>query len=240
MHTIRLFLAVIIIFSFFLIGCSDDDDPVGSGGSGAPAAPLLRPVDCPAGLAASTNPYATYAENYLSYINAITAFESYLTPAANATVTTTGTTPDTTIANWTIDSLTYDLHYSDNGSFKNWFVYLDGYDGSLLFDDRIFIHTNLEPADDSAGLFLAYPNPDNISTVLTWNWTTKDTVYTITYDNGTANSYRAVLNPDGSGSVTYRVSGANNIIVTWVADGNSGTWQNVISSQSGTWNVIVK
>lgn len=238
MRTLRITIPVLLISTLFLFACSDDD-PVSSGGSTAPPSPVLKVVECPTGMAASANSYAQSGENYLTYIGALTAFESYIT-LANATITTTGTTPDTTYANWSVDSLDYEMRYCVDNGYYYWQVFLDGYDGSSLYSDQIFIRSSFEPAADSVGNFYAYPDPTDTNQVLHWHWTTKDSVYTITYDNGTANSYRAVLNPNGSGSVTYRVYDVNNILVTWDSIGYSGTWTNYLTPQSGTWSAPIK
>ena len=226
-----------LVLALTLAACSDDDNPATSGGSlTAPAPPAYQIIDCPAGLAASTDTYATYAENYLTYIGAITAFDSYITPAAGASLSATGTTPDTTKAAWTEGTLSYEVRYVVIAGVQKWFVYLDGVDGSSTFDNQLFIEAIMNADASIGGEFEAHPNPADFADILHWDWHTDSGEYTMVYDPSGANSYRATLAADNSGSVMYLVNDVNNIGITWVADGNSGTWTNYSGTiQSGIW-----
>ncbi|MCK5126639.1 MAG: hypothetical protein KAR42_10315 [candidate division Zixibacteria bacterium] len=231
----RVLIALFALSLIFTIcGCSEDDDPISSGGLQAPAPPVIQNVECPVGMAASTNPYATYAENYLLYLNAFTAFDSYITPASNAVVTQVG---DTVKAVWTSGTLEYDVRFVTDGGYNKWFVYLDGNDGPLVYSNQLYIEARIDPSSNNDGYFMAHPNPSNFNEVLSWSWETVSGIYRITYTNSTANSYKVTRATDGSGIVEYLINSAASIVVTWVPDGNSGTWNNISGSQTGTWQL---
>lgn len=244
MKKINLLVLLAVLFAVMMtIGCSKDDD-----NNAEPqteeltyTTPSLSEksaiIEVPSALKENSNTYAQQCVGYIDMVNGLKSyFSSFDLPADAVKVDSKG------------DGVTYTWSASDQGyNVQVWVTYKEvgskyTWDYEIEFDDvprSLYMHAE-QDKDGNNGMIQIYDIYDlGFTYVLNWN-TNSDGVVTMTCEMGYETMddmvLTVVVNPDGSGDVTYKSGGELFYEMNWNADG-SGSMTSYVggTTYTETW-----
>ena len=220
--------------------CSDDSSPTGTTPTGPPEfTGNDNTITVPPGMANSSDPNAALANAYIGMANAISGHGAMFTPPTRATETD-GPPWEYT---WSEGGLTVTLIINETDTMYTWDVYIDGTIDTEVFDNYLF-YSAWASIDGSCGglTFYAYDG----SGMMEWEWCTDALgVFTMTMsftDGSDTLAIDLLVNPDGSGEISYVINGVTVFEVIWDALGNGEWWtwdESGTPTGSGTWSAVL-
>lgn len=242
MKVTRWILILLAIFAMAVAtGCSKDSSTNGGTPSDDPPEfeGTSNPITVPTGMANSSDPNAALANAYIGMANGITGHGAWFTPPTRAAA---DDGPPWEYS-WSEGGLTVTLIINETAEMYIWEVYLDGTLDQEVFDNYLF-YSAWSTIDGSCGglTFYAYDGQGEMS----WEWCTDEFgVYTMTMtftDSMDTIIIDILVNPDGSGEITYDVNGVTVFMVVWDALGNGEWWTwDASGTPTGndTWDAVV-
>jgi hypothetical protein len=230
--------AGLIIAGMMFFGCSGDDD----GDGGLPSSPTGFEMTVPQGLqdAAEQNYFAAYLLSFLTSVDAINGWATYFQQESGKIAYSMGAGKvDTSINTWTYEGLTITVKYWDDATKYYWQLIYDGVQyGEMEWDNWIFLEA-WEAKDGKSGWmrFNGYDEDEYTDDYLVWEWSVNAAnIYTITWSDGSTDYLEAIINPDGSGTMSYYEDGDMFYKFLWDADGNGSYWTSDFNGEpTGTW-----
>lgn len=241
----KLFCGMIVgVCLIGLVGCSDDDNPTGTGnGAEAPEFSIIN-VSVPDAMVQSSDPMAQLAVSYVSLANSISTWTGFFTPPAGAAklVAPAGVADGPWVYTWSEEGLTVTLTITESSQNYMWSVVFDGTDGETTYDNFTFIDAAASK-DGSSGSLVIY-DPMTESPALDWTWSeTSSGVYNFLMTSYDSEGFQIALtvNADKSGTLEFRMSDGSSFEPLfgseWQSDG-SGDWWNYADGEitdSGSW-----
>lgn len=242
----KLFAGMIVSVCLIgIAGCSDDDNPAGSGnGAEAPEFSIVT-VSVPDAMTQSSDPMAQLTVSYVAFANTFSSWFSFFTPPAGAAkVAAPAGAHDGApwVFTWSEDGLTVTLTITEDSENYTWSVVLDGTDGETTYDDFTLI--DAAASKDGSGGSLVIYDPATQSSALDWTWNqASGGPYNFLMTSYDSEGFQIALtvNLDESGDLEYRM-GDGAVFVRifrseWQSDG-SGDWWNYADGEivdSGSW-----
>ena len=224
-------MVVLIISMFFVLSCSEDENPVTPEAKKEAKELNIKEITIPEALKQSSDPHAQMCAGYIALANGLKGYASMYRPPEETSMAKLTYVDDNWTRTWTMDQLTVTMNYFENDATFGWEILLTGTDNQFTYSNWLSMKAE-QKIDNSFGTLVIYkPVTDQVE--FQWQWSETQTQNTFTMetydDNGNLrNKIEVVSNTDNSGEVTFYGSAngtfAKQTRITWTSTG-TGHWE---------------